>query len=215
MFEDERRSRAYYERRARRYDWANRVAAFLRGANPTRERRKAVKRLGLQPGQRVLEVSVGTGTNLALIARRIGSAGRIVGLDISRGMLGVCQSKMGAHRVTGDLIEGEAGHLPFPDGAFDAVFHHGGIAEFGDRGAAIAEMYRVVRPGGRVVVCDVGVPADRRMSLINRFLMRFQPEYDKPPPVEAVPASAQEIDLSWYFKGAWYMLSFNKPPQSH
>jgi hypothetical protein len=52
------------------------------------------------------------------------------------------------------------------------------------------------------------------MSLINRFLMRFQPEYDKPPPVEAVPASAQEVELSWYFKGAWYMLSFSKPPQS-
>jgi ubiquinone/menaquinone biosynthesis C-methylase UbiE len=211
MFEVERRSRAYYERRARNYDLANRVSAFLRGASPTKERHKAVRRLGLQPGQRVLEVSVGTGTNLPFIAKRVGGDGRIVGLDISRGMLGVCRRKMRDKGIVADLIEGEAGHLPFPDEAFDAVFHHGGIAEFGDRGAAIAEMYRVVRPGGPVVVCDVGRPTDRKMSLVNRFLMRFQPEYDKPPPVEAVPETAEDVDLRWYFKGSWYMLAFKKP----
>jgi ubiquinone/menaquinone biosynthesis C-methylase UbiE len=211
MFENERRSRAYYERRARRYDLANRVAAFLRGASPMRERKKAVRRLRLGPGKRVLEVSVGTGTNLPFIAAKTGDSGRIIGLDISRGMLGVCEGRLRRTGVQADLVEGEAAHLPFVDESFDAVFHHGGIAEFGDRAAAIAEMYRVVRPGGRVVVCDVGVPADRPMSLMNRFLMRFQPEYNKPPPIEAVPAGAQDVDLRWYFKGAWYMLSFVKP----
>jgi ubiquinone/menaquinone biosynthesis C-methylase UbiE len=160
----------------------------------------------------VLEVSVGTGRNLPLLADAVGAAGRIVGLDISRGMLDVCRRKLRARRIRGvDLLEGDAGHLPFADESFDAVFHHGGIAEFGDRAGAIAEMYRAVRPGGRVVVCDVGVPADGRMSLVNRFLMRFQPEYNQPPPIEAVPATAQDIDLRWYFKGAWYMLSFSKP----
>jgi len=207
----ERRSRAYYDGRARWYDWTNRIAAWLRGASPRRERRKAVRRLNLKPEDRVLEVSVGTGTNLPFIAKRIGDTGRIVGLDISRGMLGVCQRKLRARHIEADLVEGEAAHLPFADGAFDSVFHHGGIAEFSDRGAAIAEMFRVVRPGGRVLICDVGVPTDRRLSLVNRLLLRLQPEYDQPPPLESLPAAAQDVRLSWYFGGAWYMIEFNRP----
>lgn len=211
MYDSERRSRSYYEGRARWYDRTNRIAAILRGTSAKRERGKAVRRLDLKPGDRVLEVSVGTGTNLPLIAGRTGDAGRLVGLDISRGMLGVCARKMSEKGVDGELVEGEAGHLPFADGSFDAVFHHGGIAEFGDRGGAIAEMYRVARPGGRIVVCDVGVPEDGRMSLVNRLLLLTQPEYNKPPPMDLVPEAAQDVSLRWYFRGAWYMIDFTKP----
>ena len=211
MYDSERRSRAYYEGRARWYDWANRIAALLRGTSVMRERRKAVRRLNLKPGDRVLEVSVGTGTNLRLIATRIGDAGHIVGLDISRGMLGVCARKMREKGIAGELIEGEAGHLPFAEGPFDAVFHHGGIAEFGDRGAAIAEMYRVARPGGRIVVCDVGVPEDGSLSLWNRLLLRMNPGYDQPPPMDVLPEAAQDVSLRWYFGGGWYMIAFAKP----
>jgi len=211
MYAHERRSRDYYEGRARWYDWANRLAALLRGTSATRERRKAVRRLNLKPGDCVLEVSVGTGTNLPLIATRIGHAGRIVGLDISSGMLGVCARKMREKGVVGELVEGEAGHLPFANGAFDAVFNHGGIAEFGDRGDAITEMYRVVKPGGRVVVCDVGVPEDGRLSFRNRLLLRLNPAYDQPPPMDVLPEAAQNVSLRWYFGGGWYMIDFTKP----
>lgn len=211
MFERERKSRAYYDRRARWYDWANRIAAFLRGASPTRERRKAVRRLRLNPGDRVLEVCAGTGTNFPLIAARTGEAGQLAGLDISRGMLGACRRKMAARGISTHLIEGEASHLPFAGESFDAVLHHGGIAEFGDKQAAIDEMFRVVRPGGRVVICDVGVRADGSTPLMNRFLLRFQPEYAVPPPLSLVPASAQDVRLGWFFRGSWYMIEFTKP----
>ena len=210
MYEHERHSRAYYDRHVFRYNLSNRIAAFLRGTSATRERRKPVRRLNLKPGDRVLEVSVGTGTNLPLIDRRLKGSGTIVGLDISRGMLDHCERRMRG-RVAVELVEGEAGHLPFADGGFDAVFHHGGIAEFGDRGGAIAEMYRVARPGGRIVVCDVGVPEDGRISLVNRLLLHTQQEYNQPPPMDAVPEAAQDVRLSWYFRGAWYMIAFTKP----
>jgi ubiquinone/menaquinone biosynthesis C-methylase UbiE len=211
VFSPELKSRAHYERRARRYDLANRISAFLRGTSPIRERRKAVKRLRLEAGHRVLEVSVGTGTNLPLIADKVGSDGQIVGLDISRGMLGVCVDRFRGHPFNAALIEGEAARLPFIDESFDAVFHHGGVAEFGDAATAMAEMYRVVKPGGWVVVCDVGVHRDGSTPLMNRFLMLFQPEYNKPPPIEGVPAGAEEVGLRWYFGRSWYMLSFTKP----
>ncbi len=211
MYETERRSRDYYQRRAPLYDWANRVASLLRGASDLRERRKTVRHLNLEPGQRVLEVSVGTGTNVPLMAERLGPDGRIVGLDISPAMLARCRDKLRRHRVQADLVLGEAAHLPFPDDAFDAVFHHGGIAEFGDTRGAIEEMFRVACPGAGVVICDVGVPADRPLSLVNCFLLRFQPAYDKPPPIDLVPSAARDVKLHWYRGGAWYMIEMTKP----
>jgi SAM-dependent methyltransferase len=146
MQEPERRSRSYYQRRARIYDWSNRIAAFLRGASPTRERRKAVRRLRLKPGDRVLEVSVGTGTNLPVMATATSGDVRMVGLDISRAMLDVCRAKSIKLGITAALVEGEAAHLPFVDGSFDAVLHHGGLAEFGDEATAIAEIFASFAP---------------------------------------------------------------------
>jgi ubiquinone/menaquinone biosynthesis C-methylase UbiE len=211
MYESERRSRDYYEGRARWYDWANRIASLLRGASDIRERRKAIRHLNLKPDQRVLEVSVGTGSNLPLMAERLGVEGRMVGLDISPGMLNQCRRKLRGQRLKADLVEGEAAHLPFADHAFDAVFHHGGIAEFGDKRGAIEEMMRVARPGGKVVICDVGVPADGKLSLMNRLLLRFQPVYRQPPPVDLVPERARDMRLRWFHGGGWYMIEFANP----
>ncbi len=125
-------------------------------------------------------------------------------------MLGVCKRKVRGV-VAADLVEGEAAHLPFREGAFDAVFHHGGLAEFGDKRGALAEMMRVVKPGGNVVVCDSGIPDDGRISLVNRLILFTQPEYKVPPPMDLLPAEAQNTKLSWYFRGGWYMIEFTKP----
>ncbi len=211
MYDGERRSRDYYEGRARWYDWANRIAALLRGVSGTGERRKAVRHLGLTPGGRVLEVSVGTGTNLPLIAEHVGPAGRLVGLDISPAMLARCRKKMRGEGLEVDLVEGEAAHLPFADRAFDAVFHHGGIAEFGDRRGAIAEMMRVAKPGAKVVVCDAGVPSDRKLGLTSRLLLKLQPLYDQPPPIDLIPQQAKDVRLSWFHGDAWYMIELVSP----
>ncbi len=211
MYDDERNSRTYYEGRARWYDWTNRLAALLRGVSAMKERRKAVERLGLHSGQSVVEVSVGTGTNLRFLRDAVGSDGRIVGLDISAAMLDRCRQKQGKHALEAALIEGEAAHLPFPDHAFDAVFHHGGLAEFGDRKAAIDEMVRVAKPGARVVICDVGVPADKKLSLMSRLLLRTQPMYDQPPPLDLIPAEATNVELTWFHGDGWYLIEFTRP----
>ena len=210
MYDHERRSRAHYEGRARWYDWANRLAALVRGTLPMRERRKPIRRLRLNEGQRVLEVAVGTGTNLPLIARQIGERGRIVGVDISPAMLSRCREKLRRRDLRADLVEAEAANLPFADDSFDAVFHHGGLAEFGDKRGSIEEMVRVARPGARIVICDVGVPADRSPSFTNRMLLKLQPVYAQAPPIGLVPSSVIDLRLDWFARGAWYMLEFTK-----
>jgi len=211
MYDSERRSRDYYEGRARWYDWANRLAALLRGELATNERRKAVRRLKLKPGDRVLEVSVGTGTNLPLIAEEVGPDGHIVGLDISPAMLRRCRRKLRDRGLQAELVEGEAAHLPFRDGALDAMFHHGGIAEFGDKRGAIEEMILVAGSGARVVICDPGLPTDGKLSLASRLLLKLQPIYSQPPPVDLLPPTARDVRVSWFHGGAWYMIEFEKP----
>ena len=135
----------------------------------------------------------------------------MVGLDISRAMVDCCRRKLQSRKLASELIEGEAAHLPFPHGAFDAVFHHGGIAEFGDKKRAIEEMVRVAKSGAKIVICDAGVPTDRRLPLTSRLLLRLQPEYDQPPPLDLIAAEARNVRVTWFHGGAWYLIDFSSP----
>lgn len=208
MYDKQLHALRHYAGRARWYDLANRLAATLRGTSGLRERRKAVAVLNLKRGYRVLEVCVGTGTNVALLDEAMLGHGEVVGLDISRAMLRRCMDKARAGSLRPRLVEGDAAQLPFRDASFDAVFHHGGIAEFSDKRAAILEMARIAAPGATIVICDVGVPTDRRLSLVNRLLIKTQPEYDAPPPIEQLPPGARNVSLTWIARGSWYVIVF-------
>lgn len=170
-----------------------------------------VDRLDLRPGHRVLEVSVGTGSNLPLMAAGVGAGGRLVGLDISRGMLGECRKKITRRGLSADLIEGEAAHLPFPDNAFDAVLHFGGINEFDDKKGAVEEMTRVAKPGAKIVIADEGLNPNKPAPLRTRLLARVIPLYDHTPPTELIPAGAREVNVTWFRAGGCYLIDFVNP----
>lgn len=168
------------------------------------------------PGQRVLEVCVGTGLNLPLLAEQVGPAGCLVGLDISPGMLQRCRRRVVYRRLSAGLLEGEASLLPCADRSFDAVFHFGGFAEFGDKKGAIEEMMRVARPGAKVVICDPGIPTDGRLPLASRLLLKLnagyaRKDYAREPPLDLIPPHVRGLRLSWFRGGAWYMIEFEKP----
>lgn len=102
----------------------------------------------IQPGQRALDVGCGTGIVARDIASRIGSEGRVVGIDPSPGMLAV--AKQLAPAV--EWREGLAESLPFPDQSFEAVVSQFALMFFTDRREALREMLRVLTPGGRLAV---------------------------------------------------------------
>jgi SAM-dependent methyltransferase len=102
----------------------------------------------IRAGDRVLDVACGTGVLARAAARRVGSHGSVVGLDINPGMVAV------ARRLapTLDWRHGAAESLPFPDGSFDAVTSQFGLTFFSDRVGALREMRRVLAPRGRLAV---------------------------------------------------------------
>lgn len=107
----------------------------------------------LAPGQRVLDVACGTGALTLSAAGRVAPGGAVVGLDANPQMLAVARRK----RASGiEWVDGRAEALPFADASFDAVVSQFGLMFFDDRAAALREMWRVLRPGGKlaVAVCD-------------------------------------------------------------
>ncbi len=201
--------RQYTEKDARSYDRMVRLMSLLFGCWDPRERRKMVHLLDLRPGMRVLEVSVGTGANLPFLARRVGAEGQLVGLDLSAAMLAVARKRAATVGCPVHLVRGDAVHLPFADGAFDAVLHFGGVNLFGDRARALAEMVRVAKPGATLVVGDEGMSEARRASWLGRRLVKMNSLYRFRPPFHLLPwEGIENVQLHWVWREVFWLLRF-------
>jgi len=107
-------------------------------------------------GDSVLDVACGTGVVTRLAAQYIGTRGKVIGLDLNPGMVEVARSLPASAGTSIDWVVGDAIKLPFPNATFEVVFCQGGLQFVPDRLAALREMYRVLRSGGRLalMVCQ-------------------------------------------------------------
>ena len=124
---------------------------------PDRQRLKMViaERLNVSGGDRVLDVGCGTGDDVRMLASLVGPTGRVTGIDVSKTMIDVAQERSQASSLPVSFALGDARSLDFPDDAFDACRCETVLMHLdGEPARAIAEMARVTRPGGRVVVAD-------------------------------------------------------------
>ncbi len=137
---------AMFDGVARRYDLTNTV---LTAGQDRRWRALTRAALDLRPGERVLDLAAGTAVSTVSLAR---SGAWCVAADFSLGML-----RAGAERAV-PKVAADALALPFADAAFDAVTISFGLRNVADPDAALAELARVTRPGGRLVVCEFGTP---------------------------------------------------------
>lgn len=151
---------------ARRYDLMNTLMSL--GAVKD-WRRHVVDAVEPRPGQRILDLAAGTGTSSATFAAH---GAQVYPTDISLGMLTV-----GKQRQPGlTFVAGDATCLPYADDSFDAVTISYGLRNVEDTGAALAEMLRVTRPGGRVVVCEFSSPTQPLMRhLYEDYLLSAIP----------------------------------------
>ncbi|WP_432840549.1 methyltransferase domain-containing protein [Dactylosporangium sp. CA-092794] len=147
-------------------------------ANPEiqRVREVAFAALHLSPGQRILEAGAGTGEAARLLAARLGGTGEVVALDHSETALSAARQ-----RHDGSLVvyrHGDVTALDFPDGHFDAVRCERVLHSLADPDAAVAELARVTRPGGRVCLVDTdwesaavdGLPRDLVAAVRDHLL---------------------------------------------
>jgi demethylmenaquinone methyltransferase/2-methoxy-6-polyprenyl-1,4-benzoquinol methylase len=157
---------AMFDKVAQRYDLTNDVLSL---GQDRRWRRAVLSAVGAKPGERVLDLAAGTGTSSVPFVLE---GAMTVPCDFSMGML-----RVGKHqRPRLPFVAGDALRLPFAAGTFDAVTISFGLRNLVDPAAGLAEMSRVTRPGGRLVVCEFSHPTFGPLRrLYVEYLMKALP----------------------------------------
>jgi len=206
--------RSMFDRIAPRYDLLNRtMTAGLDG----RWRQAAAAAADLAAGDRALDCCTGTGDLALALADRVTRSGSVVGVDFSPSMIALARDKAARRGAPARFEVADALDLPFPDDAFDAATVAFGIRNVADLDRGLAEMARVVRPGGRVVVLEITTPArlrrfyglwfDRVVPWLGRLLGRDGAAYSylpasvrrfpEPPQLAARMAAAGLGEVRW------------------
>ncbi|MBW7851661.1 MAG: methyltransferase domain-containing protein [Rhodospirillales bacterium] len=146
-----------YERRAAWYDLTANLY-YLLGFREQAYRRRAAEALAVGPGDAVVEIGCGTGLNFALIERRIGAGGRLIGVDLTQAMLDGARRRVVANDWRNvELVCTPAAEFRFP-AQVDAVLSTFALTLEPDFEAVIAEAARALKPGGRFVLLDLKIP---------------------------------------------------------
>lgn len=123
-------------------------------------KRFTIARTGLRPGQRALDLAGGTGDLAAKMARRVGSEGEIVLADINASMLEHGRERLVNAGLAGNIqyVQADAEQLPFPDDHFDCITIAFGLRNVTQKERALASMFRVLKPGGRLLILEFSKP---------------------------------------------------------
>lgn len=155
-----------FDRIAPIYDAMNTV---MTAGLDARWRRAAVAAAGLAPGMRVLDVACGTGILTRAAGTAVGASGEVLGIDLSQRMLAQAV-RLGRRRGSGPVryLRADAMALPLADASFDAVTIGFGLRNLPDYAGGLAEMSRVLAPGGRLVVLEIAAPSGGLALLLYR-----------------------------------------------
>ncbi|MGD0757043.1 MAG: methyltransferase domain-containing protein [Bacteroidales bacterium] len=191
-----------YDRFSGFYDVATRIFALLRNGKEKKRLMQYLSLLNIKEGDKVMEIAVGTGRNI----KYLNPDADFYGIDISLGMLRLCQRKMKRLRREITLIQAEAEFLPVKDESFDVVFSAGGFNFFNDPGKAVVEMLRIAKSGVKILITD------ETEKLRMKFKKNeFYKNNEIKNPVHYLPDYCKDIEYKEICKGDLYVLTFRKP----
>lgn len=167
---DKTKSPEMFNKIAGRYDVINRILSF--GLDII-WRRRVVKMAKKESPERILDLATGTGDLLIALTKELSSA-HVIGLDPSEGMLAFAKQKIEKQHLEhrAELVKGDALALPFTDNDFDLVTMAFGIRNVPDVSKALSEIYRVLKPNGRVMILEFSLPKNRFIRAVNLFYLR-------------------------------------------
>jgi ubiquinone/menaquinone biosynthesis C-methylase UbiE len=208
-----------YRKKAKYYDFTSRL--YPAPGYPQRAQRlRALRSLGLRPGDTVVDVACGTGLNFALLEKAIGPSGRIVGVDLTDAMLARARDRIATNGWTNiSLVQSDAIAFDFPSGV-DAILSTYAMTQVPECAEVIAHGAAALTGGGRWAVLDLKVPdrtpgwisqlgagAARPFAAIDQWIMRR--------PWETIRAAMQEelTDISWteLFFGTAFLAAGSAP----
>jgi len=123
-------------------------------------KRLAIEMANIQPGQQILDLAGGTGDLVLLIAPKAGPQGRVVLSDINNAMIRTGRARLLDRGIAGNVeyVQADAERLPFPDNSFDCITMGFGLRNVTRKQAALESMYRVLKPGGRLLILEFSRP---------------------------------------------------------
>ncbi|MCG6933072.1 MAG: bifunctional demethylmenaquinone methyltransferase/2-methoxy-6-polyprenyl-1,4-benzoquinol methylase UbiE [Gallionella sp.] len=142
-------------------------------------KRYAVSVSGVRAGQRVLDVAGGSADLSRLFLEKVGNSGQVVLTDINNAMLRVGRDRLLDDGMTTPVTQCDAEHLPFPDNYFDCVSIAFGLRNVTHKDAALREMYRVIKPGGRVIVLEFSRVAKPLEKVYDLYSFKLLPRMGK------------------------------------
>jgi demethylmenaquinone methyltransferase/2-methoxy-6-polyprenyl-1,4-benzoquinol methylase len=131
-------------------------------------KRYAIEMAGVRPGHQVLDIAGGTGDLAKAFSKRVGDTGRVILSDINASMLGVGRDRLIDAGLTRNLafVQANAECLPFADNSFDLLTISFGLRNVTDKDAALRSMFRVLKPGGRLLVLEFSKPISEPLSKV-------------------------------------------------
>lgn len=204
----EKHTLEFYENRADVYDKFLYQTFKTHNEDETATRNNFIDKLNIRSDSKVLEIACGTGRDSELIAKRLGKGGQLVLQDISPSMLKVCEEKLEKTEIDKVFCVSNAAYLPFPDNYFDATYSFGGLGEFPDIKRSLAEMVRVTKVGGKIVVGDESMPPWLRDTYFCKVMAKTNPQFLVDVPLSELPVEARKVTLQWVIGGVFYLIDF-------
>jgi len=221
-FRDRAFARRGRDHAQRVYDWWSRhdlayaafVGGFLFGRTGT-FRDRTVAALSPSPGDRVLDLGCGPGSNFGRLAAAVGPTGTVVGVDASGGMVARARERGQGLDCETAVLRADATRLPLREGQFDAACATLSLSAMGDVETAVAELFDCLRPGGRLAVLDTRSFRTPPLSWLNPLVEGVSATltnwYPEAPIVESVEDAFGAVTVESFHGGTVYVLRARRP----